>query len=147
LDNFKKFNNKNILGIDYGEKVIGLAQFCPGKDPYPLTAGRIINKGEDQVFKELGDFIDNESIEIIVLGIPYLLDGKVTSTTKKMLDFGEKLKAKYLNIEVIYQDETLTTFEAEDRMKKDPRYNFKVNPKEIDTLSAVIILEDFMREK
>lgn len=147
MDNFTKYNNKNLLAIDYGEKVIGLALFCPGREPFPMPAGRIINKNEAQVLADLHTFIEEEFVEVIILGIPHLLDGKITSTTQKMLDFGDKLKAHFPTLEVAYQDETLTTFEAEDRMKKDPRYNFKVNPKEIDALSAVIILEDFIGKK
>ncbi len=147
MDNFTKYNKKNLLAIDYGQKVIGLALFCPGRDPFPLPAGRIINKDEDQVIKDLQSFIDEEFVEVIILGIPHLLDGTVTKMTIKMLDFGTNLKANFPTLEVVYQDETLTTFEAEDRMKKDPRYNFKVNPKEIDALSAVIILEDFIGKK
>ena len=147
MNNFTKYNKKNLLGVDFGQKVIGLALFCPGRDPFPMPAGRIINKNEAQVMEDFQSFIDEEVVEAIVLGIPYLLDGKITSTTKRMLDFGDKLKAHFPTLEVVYQDETLTTFEAEDRMKKDPRYNFKVNPKEIDALSAAIILEDFIGKK
>lgn len=147
MDNFTKYNNKNLLGIDYGEKVIGLALFCPGREPFPMPAGRIINKNERQVLADLHTVIEEEFVEVIILGIPHLLDGKITSTTQKMLDFGDKLKVNFPTLEVVYQDETLTTFEAEDRMKKDPRYNFKVNPKEIDALSATIILEDFIGKK
>jgi len=147
LDNFTKYNKKNLLAIDYGKKVIGLALFCPGRDPFPLPAGRIINKNLSQVLGELKALIDEESVEVIILGIPHLLDGTVTNMTKNMLAFGDFLKSNFPSFEVIYQDETLTTFEAEDRMKKDPRYNFKINPKEIDALSAAIILEDFIGKK
>jgi putative Holliday junction resolvase len=43
------------------------------------------------------------------------------------------------------QDETLSTYEAEERMKRSPRYNFQVNLSEIDAVSATVILEDFLR--
>ena len=48
-------------------------------------------------------------------------------------------------VSLYFQDETLTTKEAEERMKKSPRFNFKVDPTQIDSLSASIILEDFLR--
>jgi putative Holliday junction resolvase len=45
------------------------------------------------------------------------------------------------------QDETLSTFEAESRMKSSPQYNFQVNLTQIDALAACVILEDFIRRK
>jgi putative holliday junction resolvase len=81
------------------------------------------------------------------VGIPYYLDGNSSKMTEIVKRFGERLQLSYPDLRVFFQDETLSSFEAEDRMKKDPRYNFKVNPKEIDALAASIILEDFLREK
>ncbi len=138
---------ERILSIDYGQKVVGLATFFKGSDPYPTPFGRIIYKSDDQVIKELELVINNELIDTIVIGIPYYLDGNSSKMTEIVKRFGEALQLKYPDQKVFFQDETLSSFEAEDRMKKDPRYNFKVNPKEIDALAASIILEDFLREK
>lgn len=143
--NFKKFLHKNILALDYGEKVIGLATFSPGKDPYPLPFGKIENKNPAYFLSELTKILNDEVIDAIVLGLPLLLDGKESTMTQKIRTVGEMLGRTFPTIPLHYQDETLSSFEAEERMKNSPRYNFKVNPKEIDALSASIILEDFIR--
>ncbi len=135
-----------ILSIDYGQKVVGLATFFRGNDPYPTPFGRIIYKSDDQVIKELATLIRDEFIDTLVLGVPYYLDGNSSKMTETVKLFGKRLEDTFKDIKVFYQDETLSSFEAEDRMKKDPRYNFKVEPKEIDALAASIILEDFLKE-
>lgn len=144
--NFQKYFHKNILSIDYGEKVVGLAAFCPGRDPFPLSHGRIINTSMTDFLAQLKVIIDNDAIEIIVFGIAYLLDGKETDKTRELKSVFESLKIQFKEITFIEQDETLTTYSAEERMKNSPQYNFKVDPKKIDEVSAIIILEDFIRK-
>lgn len=140
------FTNKNLLGVDFGEKVIGTAIFRFGRDPYPMPHKKIINKNLEQIKKEFEEILEEEFVDIFIVGVPYLLDGGETNSTKKAKDFIMWLKESFPKIEVFDQDETLSTFEAKERMKRDPRYNFQVDPKMIDTLSASIILEDFLKE-
>ena len=139
---------KTILAIDYGTSVTGLALFCPEKDPWPLPYGKIIYEGDSHLIQTIKRKIEEESVGIVVLGIPLCKDGGKSPMSKKVEQFGKTLKKNLLkNIEFYYQNEHLTTFEAENRMKSSPRYNFKVDPKEVDALSACIILEEFLMEK
>lgn len=142
---FNQFKNQNILAIDFGSKVVGTALFCPGRDPFPLTAEKIIVQSEDQVFKKLIELIQTESVEVVVYGVPFFVDGKETEQTLKIRALGEKLKSKMSSLQFFEQDETLTTKAAEDRMKNSPQYNFKVDVTKIDCVAASIILEDFIR--
>ncbi len=142
---FNQFKNKTILGIDYGSKVIGTALYCPGKDPFPLMAEKIIVRSEDQILRELEFFIDAESVEVIVLGVPYYLDGNASENSLICKAFGEKLKSKFRALEFYEQDETLTTKAAEERMLNSPQFNFKIDVTQIDCVAATIILEDFIR--
>ena len=144
--NYERFLGKTILAIDYGTKVTGLGIYTPGRDPYPLPFNRIVYKSDQQIIEELKEFIDDECVEVLVLGIPLHLDGNRSEMTEKVEAFGEQLKKSYSDLEVYYQDETLTTYEAEERMKNSPRYNFKVDVKKIDELAASIILEDFIKK-
>jgi len=82
-----------------------------------------------------------------VLGVPRLLDGKETTMTRRILAFGEKLAAALKPVPLYRQDESLSSFEAEERMKSSARYNFKVDPRQIDSLAAAIILEDFIKQQ
>ena len=144
--NFIKWDNKNILAVDFGTQFTGLAIFCPGRDPFPTPYGRIPSKDTGQLKEELIKAINNDYIELVVLGIPHLLDGKETEMTRRIRNFGNKLAAKIAPIPLIFEDETLSSFEAENRMKNSPQYNFKIDLKHIDAVAATIILEDFMKK-
>jgi putative holliday junction resolvase len=135
---------KNILAMDFGEKFIGVATFCVNRDPFPTPYGRIQNRSPEFVIKELKKIIDDEFTDIIVIGLPHLTDGKKTSTTTKAQNFVNFIK-EHFTLPIEEQDETLSTFEAESRMKNSPRYNFQVDLKQIDAVAASVILEDFIR--
>jgi putative Holliday junction resolvase len=84
-------------------------------------------------------------VDVIVLGIPYFIDGKESENTKLVKNFGKLLKSSFPSLEFFEQDETLTAKAAEDRMKNSAQFNFKIDMAQIDCLSATIILEDFIR--
>jgi putative Holliday junction resolvase len=137
-------NLKTVLAMDFGEKFIGVATYCVNRDPYPTPYGRIANTGKEAVIKELKRIIDDEFIDLVVIGLPHLTDGKKTSTTAKAQDFVNFIR-EHFTLPIEEQDETLSTFEAESRMKNSPRYNFQVDLKQIDAVAASVILEDFIR--
>ncbi len=136
--------NKRIMAIDYGRKFSGLATFKFGVDPFVLMHGRLAYESDEKLISELAKIIDEEFIDILIVGVPYFTDGKASKMTETIQKFIKELREK-ITITVKEVDETLTTFEAEDRMKNDPRFNFKVDMKQIDALSAVVILEEFLK--
>jgi putative Holliday junction resolvase len=139
-------NLKTILAMDFGQKFIGVATYCVNRDPYPTPYGRIANKGNEMVLKELRSILDNECVELVVIGLPYLTDGKRTASTERAQAFVDMIREQ-ISQPVEDQDETLSTFEAESRMKNSPQYNFQVDLSQIDAVSACVILEDFIRRK
>jgi putative Holliday junction resolvase len=136
-----------ILAVDYGTKAVGLALFSPGKDPYPLPYTRLTYKSDTALLRDLLRVVREESVAAVVLGVPRLLDGTETTMTRKIRAFGEKLAAALKPAPLYWQDESLSSFEAEERMKSSARYNFKVDPRQIDALAAAIILEDFLEQQ
>jgi putative Holliday junction resolvase len=137
---------KKILAMDFGEKFIGLATYGVNRDPFPTPLGRIANSSPEAVIRELRRVIEDEAVDLLVIGIPRLLDGKETSTTTKARNF-IRFISEHFTLPIEEQDETLSTFEAETRMKNSPRYNFKIDLKQIDALAASVILEDFIQRK
>lgn len=135
---------KTILAMDFGEKFIGVALFCVNRDPFPTPFGRIANTGPDAVIRELRKIISDEAVEVLVIGLPHLTDGQRTSTTAKAQSFVNFIR-EHFTLPIEEQDETLSTFEAENRMKNSPRYNFQVDLRQIDAVAASVILEDFIR--
>lgn len=144
--NYKKFHGLSLLGVDYGLKVTGLASFCPGRDPFPMPYGRLLYVSDQKLVSDIANLIREEVFEAVVLGIPYLTDGQSTDQTKRVENFAKSLQHK-IDVELYLQDETLSTKEAEERMMNSPRYNFRIEPKQIDALCAAIILEDFISSR
>ncbi|MBP9680302.1 MAG: Holliday junction resolvase RuvX [Bacteriovorax sp.] len=142
---FKLFEYKPIMAIDFGHKVVGTAFYCPGTDPFPYQGEKIIYKSQLDTVAALKVIIENEAIEILVLGIPYYLDGKESVMTRQIKEFGELLKKHFPALTLFEQDETLTTKAAEERMMNSPQFNFKIDRTQIDCVAATIILEDFIR--
>lgn len=142
--NKTEFKHKKILAVDYGRKFSGLASYKVDIDPYPLMEGRVKWESDEQLVKALLEQVEEEFIDYLLVGVPYFTDGKASTMTKTVQDFIQKLKTSS-PIPVFEIDETLTTFEAEERMKNDPRFNFQVDMKQIDAMSAVIILEEFVK--
>lgn len=135
---------KHIMAIDYGQKFTGVATYKYKIDPFPLAWGRIAYKSDQQLLSELNSLIEEEFIDILIIGVPFFTDGKESAMTKTIKNF-VSLAKEQLEIKVYTVDETLTTYEAEQRMLNDPRFNFKVDMKKIDELSAAIILEQFLK--
>lgn len=139
-----QFIGQRILGIDYGSKVVGLATYAPGNDPYPLPYGKISLRNFPQLCLKILQVIRDEEITMVIFGLPLLTDGTDSTTTKKIRTIGEQLQQELPpSLQFYWQDESLTTFEAQERMKNSPRYNFRMDLNQIDQLSAAIIIEDF----
>jgi putative holliday junction resolvase len=146
LTRAQTFQGQNVLALDFGTKNVGLATFRPGNDPYPLPYGRLPGQENALLAQAILKVVRDEAVDAVVLGIPRLLDGQETAMTKKVRDFGEVLKLALGTIPLYLQDETLSSYEAEDRMKNSPRYGFKIDKSQLDALAASIILEDFFSE-
>lgn len=147
IENYVSISNlKSILCVDYGTKIVGLAAYNSERDPYPLPFGRIVYKNDDILIQELSKVIEEEQINTLIIGVPYLTDGTPTKMTERIMKFSLKCQNTFGSINHFTQDETLSSFEAKERMKSLPQYNFKIDLKKIDELAASIILEDFVKK-
>ncbi|MBS3819371.1 Holliday junction resolvase RuvX, partial [bacterium] len=99
-----------ILGIDYGDRKIGLAL----SDPLLLTAQpfqsyrRRRKQDDTQFFQNL---VSRYKIKKIVVGLPVLRDGTPGTRAHKTKKFARWLE-KTVNIPVILWDERFTTKQA-----------------------------------
>ena len=134
-----------ILGIDYGDSRVGVAV----TDPLGITAQgleTISHKGDDKiVLKRLDEILDKYPCEVIVVGMPFNMDGTKTIRAEVTEKFIHKLKCKYNKIRIETMDERLTTVAAHKTMNfLDVNKNKKREI--VDTISAVYILEMYMNK-
>src|SRR3989338_6403298 len=119
----------SILGIDYGDKKIGLAKSA-GSLAVPFMI--LENKGNNFVLKRIKEVCESESIDAIVVGVPSSLGGgKESDQHKKVLDFIKILSV--LHKKIFQEDERLSTKMAK-KISKDIK-----NRGDDDATSAMII--------
>ncbi len=136
--------NKRILGIDYGDKRIGIAVTDPLRIfVYPLTT--LIN--DVKIFENIERIIIDYNIETIIIGYPYKDDGSKWQVTENIEKFAEELKNKY-TLKIEFYDERYSSEIAKNRVLQSTSKRSKRREKGIiDRNAAAIILEDYMKEK
>lgn len=133
-----------ILGIDYGERRIGLALSDPlGIIAKPLT---IIdrNKTADYISR-ISEIISEKKITSIVVGLPLNLKGHYSKQTEIVRAFIDKLKSD-LQIPVLEIDERLSSVAAEKSLRAQ---NVKIGYEKgrVDETAAAIFLQEYLDSK
>jgi len=128
-----------ILGIDYGEKRIGLAVAdMTLKIAHPHS---VIASG-DNAADEIARLIKEEGIKIAVLGLPRSLSGEEGPQAAIVRRFAEVLM-KATGIEIIFQDERFSSKTTEGiliRMDKSRSKRREI----ADAHQAAIILQTYL---
>ena len=131
---------KNFLGIDYGEKRIGLA--LAGEKERLARAFKIIHK-----LNELDDIVPAKNVVAFVVGLPLQPDGTEGDTAAAAHLFVARLKEKY-GLPVYWQDERKTSVAAETYFKEGIFMRADKRKNVLDAESARIILQLWLaREK
>ncbi len=133
-----------ILGIDYGEKNIGLALSDElGITVHPLGKYKRKSKNKDRdYFLKL---IKQHNIQQIVIGLPLRMDGSRGIQAREVEKFGNWLK-EITKLPVEYWDERLSTKQAFDILKSR-NIEYKEGKKYKDQISAAIILSSYLESK
>lgn len=130
-----------IMGIDYGDSRVGIAV----SDPLGITAqgvSTLQNKGKKQLSAGLVPLLEQYMPEKIVIGLPKNMDGTLGFRAEETYKFAELLKT-LTKAEIVFWDERLTTVSAA-LILNETNTRGKNRKKVIDTVSACIILENYM---
>ncbi len=131
-----------ILALDIGEKTIGIAvsdreKRCAFPGETLLRHGNL--KADMASLRAL--ILQHEITEIVV-GIPANRDGSKNISTERVETFVAKLRGS-VRIPIHYEDETLTTWEAEQELLSSGKKR-EVHKATIDSVAAALILESFL---
>ncbi|MCP2620303.1 Holliday junction resolvase RuvX [Candidatus Aminicenantes bacterium AC-334-K16] len=135
---------QRILGIDFGDKHLGLAI----SDPLRLTAqylGKYIRKSlaeDQQYFAHLFARFD---IEEVVVGLPLDMDGQTGLQAQKTKEFARWLEKTFAK-QVILWDERLTTKQAQ-AILHEQKVDSRQRKKYEDGLAATLILANYLESK
>lgn len=131
------------LGLDLGTRTLGVAISDITKTI--ATTCQTIHFEDsdyDSAINKLASIIESEPIEKIVLGLPKNMNNSMGERALTTLEFKKKLEDTF-KIEVVMQDERLTTKEASGYMI-EADMSRKKRKKKIDSLAANIILQSYL---
>jgi putative holliday junction resolvase len=127
------------LGIDFGEKRIGLAISDPaGRVAVPLTT--LERRNDRSALRQIAEIARREGVERLILGEPVDLEGRRGPMAERVRRFAARLR-DMTGLPLALVDEALTSVEASRRLRQaggDPRRE----PGKIDALAAQILLQD-----
>ena len=132
------------LGLDLGVKTLGVAISDKTNTlASPLTLIEFERENYDEAIDKLLKIIEEYNIKEVVLGLPKNMDNSLGFASKRSLNFKSMLENN--GIVVHLEDERLTTVSALNILKDNGIH--KINEKKkTDIVSAVIILESFLRK-
>lgn len=140
------FKNNRYLGLDLGTRTLGVSiSDLTATIATPYTVIRFADSDYDSLLDEIKKIVNLEGIYKIVLGLPKNMNNSIGDRGNTTIEFKNKLE-KYLNIEVILQDERLSTVEATNYML-NADISRKKRKKKIDSLAANIILQTYLDRK
>ena len=136
-------NNRlsRVLGLDYGERRIGLAL----SDPLRIIAKpfKIIDrkKTADHISR-ISEIVSERKITSIVVGLPLTLKGGYSKQTEIVLAFIDQLKSD-LQIPIMTVDERLSSVAAEKSLQAQA-VKTGHNKGRVDETAAAIFLQEYL---
>jgi putative Holliday junction resolvase len=132
----------NTLGIDWGEKRIGLAFADELGIALPLPAAVAASKKER--LREIEAVIQARRVQRIVVGYPLNMDGSVGFKAREVDGFIGEIEKRF-RLPVHRVDERLSSHSVEQGLKGQKKKPERKSG-EIDSRAAALILQDFMEE-
>ncbi len=135
------------LALDFGLKRIGVASgHTLTGSAQPLGTVRA-DQGQPD-WRELERYLHQWKPDLLIVGIPYNMDGTESPLTARVREFCAELTAKYA-LPVILVDERLSSREAEDRLRASRasgERRRKVRHEDVDPIAACVLLEQWLRQ-
>lgn len=130
-----------LIALDVGSKRIGIAKADSSvRIAIPYSAVEV----DGAEFKKIASLARAWDINSFVIGLPRNSKGEETEQSKYVRKFAAQLKREIEGAKVCFQDESLTSVEAEKRLKSRKK-GYKKG--DIDSEAAAIILQDFLEQK
>lgn len=130
-----------IMGLDVGDKTVGVAL----SDPLFITAQpyETIKRTKAKFdIDRIEQIVVEKEISLIVVGLPKNMNNTIGPQSMKVMSFVDLIK-KRIDIEIVYEDERLTTVQSESVLidMNVRRENRKTH---IDKIAASFILQSYL---
>lgn len=127
-----------LIGLDVGTKRIGVAK-ADSATKIAVPDGYINVNGQE--FAEIARLARMYNTTTFIVGLPRNNNGEETKQSLYARNFARQLAMSIPNARIYFEDESLTSVEAERRLKERKK---KFEKGEIDSEAASIILQDFL---
>jgi putative holliday junction resolvase len=133
-----------VLGVDLGEKRIGLSLSDPART-ISSSLGHVVRRGNRQDVETLAALVVEHGVAEVVVGLPLHLSGDESPGSRRARAFAEKLSER-LSLPVNLIDESLTTAEAEEILV-EADVSRRKRRQVIDGMAAALILRAWLNEQ
>ncbi len=129
-------SSHSLIGLDVGEKRIGVAVADTGvRIAVPFMTIEV----DGSEIQTIAEIVIKENADKIVVGYPRNQSGEPTAQTNYVENFAKQLED--LDVEIVFQDESLTSVIAEQQLAA---HNKPYSKGDIDAQAAAIILQDYL---
>lgn len=130
-----------VMALDIGTKRIGIA-LSDYLQMIAIPHSFIMRQPEKSAVDEIYKIAKENNVEKIVVGLPKNMDDSIGFQAQDCMNFSQKI----LGFDIIFEDERLTSEEAETRLRSR-KVDFRKNKGLVDMESAAVILEQYLSRK
>lgn len=130
-----------VMAVDLGEKRIGVA--VSDTTRMIAKAYGVIKRGSrKEDFQRYSQIIEQEAIELLVMGLPIPLSGVEGQRAAWVRDYTAELSS-HIEVPVVFWDESFSTKQAEASLRARGKRGKKVKER-VDAVAAAFILQDYL---
>jgi putative holliday junction resolvase len=129
-----------FVALDHGSRRIGVAV---GDSETGMAFARpaLLRRNEERDLAVIGDLCASEGADLVIIGLPLNMDGTEGEQAAAARAFGDRLVG--IGLEVAYEDERLTSWEAGERLA-EARRRVRRGSGELDSTAARVILQQYL---
>ncbi len=131
---------RRALGIDLGDRRVGIAM-ATGNVATPLQVV-LRSKATAQDHEQILAIATEWEVDVLVVGVPYSLDGSIGPAAEKVLAEIDQLRAR-TNLPVEIYDERFTTVTAQQRLREGGVSN-RQSKNLVDAMAATVLLQAWL---
>ncbi|MDH6364713.1 putative Holliday junction resolvase [Enterococcus sp. PF1-24] len=132
------------MGLDVGSRTVGVAvSDLLGWTAQGIETIRINEDLGEFGFERLQELVTEYEVTQFVIGLPKNMNNTIGPRAEASQAYGAKVQELF-NLPVVYQDERLTTVQAERMLVEQANTSRAKRKKVIDKLAAVMILQNYL---
>ncbi|GAD15962.1 Holliday junction resolvase [Lentilactobacillus otakiensis DSM 19908 = JCM 15040] len=135
------------MGLDVGSKTVGVAVSDQlGWTSQGVEIIRIDEDNQEFGLDRVSELVDKFQVDGFVLGLPKNMNNSIGPRAEASEQYGKRLEDKF-HLPVDFEDERLTTVEAQRMLIEEADVSRAKRKKVIDKLAAGLILQNYLDRK